>query len=238
VLVEKIPVVVKAVPTRPIVAYVANLDLQQNGPPTNIEAALVLNAGDQRAELEAALNTLLGMAAQQGLQTKAESAGDVGDVAWQPVTTPPDAPAVRYGWKDDYFIIAVGETTHTQLLERLGGAAPQWLTELRAEHPIEREYSLGYINVAAILEKVQPIIEAEEPTAWPIIERLGLTHIQAAHRRDGVRRGRLFEHDPRGDRRRAAGVARLPPARATNRHRSTSRLFLRLQWRCRSPHSS
>jgi hypothetical protein len=178
VLAEKIPVVVKAFITRPIAAYVGNLDIQPNAPPTNVEAALVLNAGDQKADLEAALTTLLGMATQQGMQTTAESAGDV---AWQRVTLPPDAPVVRYGWKDDYFIIAVGETTHTQLLERLGGATPDWLAKVRAENPIEREYSLGYVNVTAILQKVQPILEAEEPEAWPIIERLGLTHIQAIH---------------------------------------------------------
>jgi hypothetical protein len=184
VLVEKVPVVVKALLTRPVAGYVANVQIPPKGedgapqPPPKVDAALVLNAGDQKAELEAALTTLLGMAAQQGMQSTAEEAGGV---AWQRVTLPPDAPVVRYGWKDDYFIIAVGETTHTQVLERLGGAAPQWLANLRAEHPIEREYSVGYVNVAAILQIARPLMDAEEPEAWAIVERLGLTHIQAIH---------------------------------------------------------
>ena len=169
------------------------MDLQPNAPPTNVEAALVLNAGDQKADLEAALTTLLGMAAQQGLQTTAESPQAASPGSASRFRRTPRS--VRYGWKDDYFIIAVGETTHTQLLERMGGDAPEWLTKLRAEHPIEREYSVGYLNVAAILQKVQPLIEAEDPEAWPIIERLGLTHIQGRARRDGLRRGRLHEHD-------------------------------------------
>ncbi|HYO23329.1 MAG TPA: DUF1559 domain-containing protein, partial [Lacipirellulaceae bacterium] len=63
----------------------------------------------------------------------------------------------------------------------MGGATPQWLTELRAEHPVEREMTIGYIDVAGILERVRPLVEAKDPKAWPIIERLGLTSIKAVH---------------------------------------------------------
>ncbi|RIK75335.1 MAG: hypothetical protein DCC67_15425, partial [Planctomycetota bacterium] len=53
--------------------------------------------------------------------------------------------------------------------------------ESRSEHPIAREQSIAYVNVAGILELVRPQIEPANPQAWPTIEKLGLTHVTALH---------------------------------------------------------
>ncbi len=177
VLAAKIPILLKVMMTRPTAAFIEEV---QPGPDetVKIEAGFVLNAGDQRTELEDAIKSLMTIAAMKGLATTPESAGGV---EWQRVATPPEAPPVRFGWKDDYFLIAVGEATPARVIERMAGAAPAWLADIRAEHPIEREKAIGYLNVAGILERVKPLAMADDPKAWEGIEKLGITQIRAAH---------------------------------------------------------
>ncbi len=186
VLSTEIPKVVKALISRPMAAFVADV---RPGPDKSVqaEAAFVLSAGEGRAELAAALDQLLALARDNGLSTTAET---IGDVAWQRVALPPQAPPVRFGWKGDYLVIAVGEATAAALVERLDAGldvdsstayGPAWLTQIRSEHPIEREMSIGYLNVAGILQRVQPIVESHHPGVWPIVEQLGLTNIKTLH---------------------------------------------------------
>jgi hypothetical protein len=171
------PKIAKALLSRPVAAYVEDV---QPGPnrSVKVEAALVLNAGDGKAELAGAVQELLALAAEQGMKATAESAGGVD---WQRLPLPPQMPPVRIGWKDAYLVLAVGEGTPAKLLVRMNGAAPEWLTRIRAEHPIERELTIGYVNVAGILGRVKPLVEQQNPPAWQVVERLGLTSIKALH---------------------------------------------------------
>jgi hypothetical protein len=187
VLATEIPKVVKALISRPLAAFVGDV---RPGPDETVqaEAAFVLSAGEGRAELEGALNQLLALARENQFATTSET---IADVEWQRVTLPPQAPPVRFGWKGDYFLIAIGEETPAALVERIdgavdaveegSGAGPAWLQEIRSEHPIEREMSIGYLNVAGIRERVQPIVESHHPGAWPIVEQLGITSIKTLH---------------------------------------------------------
>jgi hypothetical protein len=177
VLAAEAPKIVKALLTRPVAAYVEDV---QPGPSGSVKAegAFVLNAGDGREELAGAIKELLALAGPEKLKITAESANGV---EWQHVATPPEAPQVRFGWKDNYLVIAIGENTPKMIVDRMSGAAPAWLTKLRAEHPIDREMSIGYVNVAGILQRVKPLVTAKNPQAWPIVEQLGLTNISAVH---------------------------------------------------------
>jgi hypothetical protein len=177
VIVAKGTAVLKILMARPSAAYVEDVTVGSDKK-VSVEAAFVLSAGPARAELEDAIKSLASLAEVKGLKTTAESAAGV---EWQRIQTPPQVPAVRYGWKGDYLIIAVGDMTPARLLERMGGEAPPWLTQIRSEHPIPREKSIGYLNVAGILERIQPVVAAEDPNAWPTIERLGLTQISSLH---------------------------------------------------------
>lgn len=178
VLVEQGPKLLRVLLTRPSAIYVEEVKPGE-GEAFDASAAFVLNAGDEQAEVQAALEELLTLVPPDGphLELTDVAAG----VKWHRVLTPPHVPSVRFGWKDAYFIIAIGDETPTNLLDRMDGVAPAWLDEIRREHPIERELSLGYLNVAGILERVRPFAEAEDPKAWPAVETLGLTHIKAVH---------------------------------------------------------
>lgn len=179
-LAAELPKIVRILLTRPMAAYVEDVKVPQGQDRDfNVEGAFVLNAGDQRAELKSAIDELLTLRPEDAPEFETES---LADVEWRRLPTPPNKPAVRFGWKDDYFILALGELTPESVVSRMEGAAPQWLAAIRTEHAIPREMSLGYLNVERVLEIVRPIVEAEDgPRSWTIVEALGVTHVLALH---------------------------------------------------------
>jgi hypothetical protein len=177
VLAAEVPKLVRAIMTRPLAMYVEDV---QPGPDQSVqaEAAVVLNAGDQREDMAAALQELAALATEKGLTFTAETKGGVD---WQRVGLPPKAPPVRIGWKGDYLLIAIGDATADGLVARMSGQPPAWLVQARGEHPIERELKFGYLNVAGVLERVRPLVEQQNPGVWPILEKLGLTSVTSMH---------------------------------------------------------
>lgn len=178
---EAVPVLIRAALTRPMAMYLEDAGPGPEG--VMVEGAVVFNAGEKRAEVQTAIEQLLGLAEQQGLSISAESAAGM---SWSRPALPPDAPAVRWTWKDDYLLIAVGEQTPQRLADRMGGSAPAWLDDLRQrQDEVTREISIGRVDVTAILNRIQPLIAQEEPDAWMAIDRLGLTSIREFSGRSG-----------------------------------------------------
>ena len=176
VLAKQVPILARTVLSRPVAIYVESVEI--SGERADVEAAFVLNAGDQRAATEAAIEELFKLDPEKLAKLQPDT---VAGVEWRRLPEQPKAPTIRFGWKENYFIIAVGEKTATTVVERMKGTPPQWLTDLRKEHPVPREISLGYLNVAEILELVRPFVQAKDPKAWPAIGALGLTSVTAAH---------------------------------------------------------
>jgi hypothetical protein len=175
------PKILKIMLTRPMAVYVEDIEVT-DGRSWRIEGALVINAGDQRAALEASIASIRrGMTAAPASRATESIAG----VEWVRIVLPSPSPPIRMGWRRNYFIVAVGDATPTNVLNRLEGSAPAWLSTLRAEHPIEREMTLQYFNVTAILARVKPFVDARSPAAWAAMGKLGLADIQAIHARSG-----------------------------------------------------
>ncbi|MCC6492176.1 MAG: DUF1559 domain-containing protein [Pirellulales bacterium] len=176
---EHLPKLAKLLLTRPLAAYLEKVELGKGDDRrVNLSAAIVLGAGDQRNVLEAAVDDYLKLIPPGNPPVAAEK---LAGLEWRRLPTPPEAPAVRFGWKDDYFIIALGDQAPQQVVQRMAGEAPQWLAELRQEHPVAREASIAYVNIEAILNVIRPQFEAKDPKVWPTIEKLGLTSIRALH---------------------------------------------------------
>jgi hypothetical protein len=179
VLAAEAPKLVRALLTRPFAAYVEEVKPKDGG--IDAAGAFVLNAGDQKAEVKAAIEKLIELLPPEHRKYELDDVAEGPEGRWHRLLTPPNAPGVRFGWKDEYFIIAVGDETPQTLFKRMEGPAPKWLTAIRDEHPIERELSLGYVNMEGILQRLRPIVEEQDAKAWPVIEKLGLTHIRAIH---------------------------------------------------------
>jgi type II secretory pathway pseudopilin PulG len=175
------PKILKILLTRPMAIYVEDLRIADDRTWT-IEGALVVNAGDQQAALKASLAAIRRSVTGVALLVAAEQNEGV---EWLRLALPSPVPPIRLGWKGEYLIVAVGEATPAAVLKRFAGSTPQWLSELRSEHAVEREMTLQYVNVAAVLDRAKPLMDAQNPSAWAALEKLGLTSIRAIHSRSG-----------------------------------------------------
>ncbi len=176
VLAAEIPKLIQALMSRPLAAYVEDFQIADDGKGFGVQAGFVLNAGPQRAEIEAAIGRLVALAMENDAVI---GSIDRDGETWSVVRVSMQAPEIRWGWHDNYFILAVGDGTAETIIDRLSGTAPDWLEGLRNEHPVERESSLGYVNVELLLNRLQPLLEKEK--GWHIVEKLGLTSIKALH---------------------------------------------------------
>jgi hypothetical protein len=170
----EVPKLIKAFLTLPFAMYVEDVQVAEGG--VDVRAGLILSAGEQRAELENSINALLALKGDQGPPIKEINENGV---TWSSIKVAPPAPEIRWGWQKGYFIVAVGEGTSATILKRMQGSAPDWLNELRNEHAVAREGSIGYLNVEQILKRARPFIEQQG--GWQIVEKLGLTSIKSAH---------------------------------------------------------
>ena len=172
VLASAIPKLIQALMSRPLAAYVEDFQLAEDG--YAVQAGFVLNAGPQRAEIEAAIGQLVELAMENdAIIGSVDRDGET----WSMVRVSMQTPEIRWGWHDGYFIMAVGDGTVETIIDRLAGSAPTWLADVRNEHAVDRESSLGYVNVELLLDRLQPLLEKEE--GWHIVEKLGLTSIKS-----------------------------------------------------------
>ena len=178
ILATEVPKLVKAVITRPMAMFVEDFRASEAG--FEIEAGFVLNVGEKRAEVETAIQRLVELATADGVVVENV---DLGGGTWSTVKTSTDAPEIRWGWRESYFIVAVGEGTADRILQRISGTAPGWLDELRRDQPFERESTLSYLNVNKLIERLRPKLEQER--AWGIVEKLGLTNLASWQRQSG-----------------------------------------------------
>lgn len=178
VLASEIPKLLQALMTSPIAGYVKDFQLAEDE--VRVQAGLVLNARQQREQIEAAINALAELATANGaIIGSVERDGET----WSIVRVSMQTPEVRWGWHNDYFILAVGDGTAETIIDRLTGSAPAWLDEIRSDLAVERESSLGYLNIELLLSRLQPLLEKED--GWQIVKKLGLTSIKSAYGRAG-----------------------------------------------------
>ncbi len=174
-LASELPKLIKALITRPLAAYVE--EVQTTDDELIVKAGLVFNAGDQQAAIKTAINKLTELAIEGEAIIGTENRDD--GETWNVLRVSMQTPELRWGWHGDYFIFAVGEGTAETIIERMQGSAPDWLTQIRSEHPVERESSLFYLNIAGVLESLQPLLEKNGGDQ--IVEKLGLHSIEAFH---------------------------------------------------------
>jgi hypothetical protein len=164
----------------PKAVYLADLKIQRNGPP-QIRAGALLGLGDSADKVKALLAAKLG----NGPFQKSESDG----TTWYQFQPAPDAPLFKFGVKDGYFVLGVGDGEAEAMLKRAEGKAPTWLDEISRELPIghalpERRSMVEYVNVAKLREIL--LGAADDPHAAAYVEALGLSNVTAIYSAAGL----------------------------------------------------
>jgi len=181
-----------------------------------VDAGLVLRAGDQAKELETWL-----LDVQRNFLPENSDQTDVDDDAWHHVRVPqPGFPPIAWGVKGPYLLVGVGEGAVERIVERARTEPPGWLQDLRKQLPVERIGGVSYLNVKQLVRSVAPLARsAGGPPLPTILEALGLDDVQAVGSVAGLD-GKTFisrtlvmlEGEPRG----LLAFAAAPPLSAAD----------------------
>jgi prepilin-type processing-associated H-X9-DG protein len=153
--------------TRPVAAFVASAIIRPQG--LDIRGGIVINAGDDAAELKATLEKY------QGALARAVQKVNVGDMPCYRLTLAPGSvPSITWGIHGKYLLAGIGEGSLEGMLERISGGPPKWLAALRKQLPVQRLSTLSYINVKKIVEQFAPM---GGPQARTIIDAAGLGNV-------------------------------------------------------------
>ncbi len=87
---------------------------------------------------------------------------EVNEVKFKQIPLPSNAPRVMYGFRGDYFIIALGDGSAERIVTSLKEARgpPKWLKQLHERLPVERPAAVSYLNVKAAINATKSFAEA------------------------------------------------------------------------------
>src|SRR5207247_11251787 len=108
------------------------------------------------------------------------------DVKFKQAPMPPNAPPLMYGFRGDYFIIAVGEGSAEKIITGLKAARgpPKWLRQLHERLPVDRPAAVTYLNVKGATAVAKSFIEtagggAQATLVSRVLEVTGLDSIDS-----------------------------------------------------------
>ena len=182
-LARTLPVVVKTLLSSPAMFYLAEVDVPPQ--PPGAGGALVVNAGDGADALVEALEDLEKLYLAELPPNQAVEPFEAAGAKLRKLPTPPGAPAVAWGAQGKYVLLAFGEGEAEALARRLvaGGEAPAWLTRLNADLDIPRVSAMAYVDLAGLLDTIEPLLDQAGPALGPIspakvVDALGLKHLR------------------------------------------------------------
>ncbi len=190
VLTEQAPTLVKALLTRPLAVYVADVkfvpgalpeirtgarqtvgnitvhEASGHGAPPEIRAGAVVNLGEDANNVKAALEHCLAVL----VPGKAEDIMLAG-TTFHKIGSRPGHPELTWGVKEHYLFFATGSGELEALLQRSHGSAPAWLTALRRDLAVERTSTVGMLNARALIDGLAPLGGPDLPR---ILDAIGL----------------------------------------------------------------
>lgn len=173
VLAEALPVVLRTLAMRPGAVYLSKV--VPTPPNVTVDAALLISAGDEGPRLREALARLEGLLAGVLGDRASIEKTKIAGVEFKRLAPAPDAPVFLWGFKDELFILAIGQDEAESLLKRLAEdhKTPEWLKDVREELDSDRPAGVTYVNLADILETAAPFIPAPKSA----LDTLGISQL-------------------------------------------------------------
>ena len=162
---------------RPAAVYVDRVELAPGAPPSGV-AGLIVNCGERKAEVATAIEALEKLIAAGATEeiTDAKVAG----VTLRRLVPAPGV-EIHWGFKDDYFLAAIGPDAAAELLARIGGNAPKprWMTALEKQAAIKRISSIRYFDVARLIAALKPTIPNDGFDVPAFLDATGVADLES-----------------------------------------------------------
>jgi hypothetical protein len=141
---------------------------------------LIVSLEGQADTIGAALISLERLA----LRGQAAPTEESGDVTWHSVPGLNAMPPVQWGIWNGYLIVGVGQGEAAAARERLAGEGDPsaWQVKLRREMGIERLATVGYLNVAKLVELFGPLLGDHRD----VLAKLGLDNVESISSASGL----------------------------------------------------
>lgn len=211
VLHQTLPGLLKTLVTRPTAIYLSEIIASERQ--GKVRGGLVTNVGDKAEEVARSLARLeLLFAAELRGEQKIEDK-TIGGVRWKRVAVNPDATAFLWGFRDNLFLVALGDEEAEALPARLGkkSGGPAWLTQLHADLPVDRPAVTWFTNLAGILKSFKPLIK--DPNAPAVLDALGISQLKTLYGVSGLNRNGAVSKARLDIEGRPTGLLELLPAK-------------------------
>lgn len=171
---QMVPALIKAALSHPGAVFLSSFSPDD---PTQIEAALVVDAQSDGEKVIGIIKQLIAKAPQEGPQRAIEE--KIGDATFfRPAEYRQGEPHFRIGYRGSQIVVTLGDETVKTVVAKLTkpGAPPQWLNDLTKELAVDRPSMLIHFNAQSLLKTLQPVIN--DPMAAKVFEATGLSKLK------------------------------------------------------------
>jgi hypothetical protein len=162
---------VKTVLTRPTAAWIESASVGPAG--VIVKGGVVVSAGDDAEQVKASLDRVLKVLLAR-VAPEAQSPPDAKSDGSR-IPMPRGAPPVELKWHQQYLIIGIGDGADDEIVKRIGGERPEWLSSIRNELSVPRVSTVHYLNVQGVLGMALPFAGLE---GFKVVNTLGISGIK------------------------------------------------------------
>lgn len=170
--------IAKMLLTRPAAVYVSSLStVSGNG---EFRGGAIVHCGKSLEKMKSFLDAVIKLIPPPMIETVR-----INDRPWRKVTLPPmkglkKGGVVSWGFKDKYFLLAVGQNEAEAMLKRLdANQPPAWLVKAKQDAAIERISTVSYVNAKKFNAFIATLSASDEKTA-EIVKAIGLDGIASS----------------------------------------------------------
>ncbi len=156
---------------KPGAFFLSDLRFGGNGAPV-VKGGGLLRVDDDAAEVQKVLEKLQGRVLEGRV-----SSVQLGNRTFSRILLEEDGPTLTWGVAGRYLLVGLGDGSLEGLMQRAGGQAPDWLTDIQARLSVPRVSSMMYVDVNGLLEIV---VKQSDPAAMARhLSVLGLDKVQS-----------------------------------------------------------
>lgn len=191
-LIENAPLLAKTLISHPTALFLEDVQLRPRG--LHAKGAVVVKLGEKAEDVVGVISRFL--------ETAPPDVGEKVAIEGMECTQlrlDANVPLITVGCQQDYLIIAVGEQSFAEVLERARTLPPQWLTEAVNSVSVPRMASFTYLDIASSLERVGGMAPPNLRRVMDVTGLTGLTTLVSVTGLDEtgfVKRTKLGSTDP------------------------------------------